>query len=219
MTSAPPKGQLAVASLRPERTICQGRCEAIERPDIDPVLGSEVTIAEVHEDASRQPRQFADGAQASQLRRRKSRLRLDFDGQEITAPPEQEVDFSLSGLRGRPVRYLVEQIRITIVGAQDRQDEALKQGAAFLGGDRTQLSLSGASQPRIDPIEFRVLPFSHAQLRLECRQERRHQRVLENAEVSLDRRPRGGGIARQPRNVDHLSVEQRGHGEKPQERG
>ena len=30
------------------------------RPDIDPVLGSEVPIAEVHEDALRQPRQFAD---------------------------------------------------------------------------------------------------------------------------------------------------------------
>ena len=132
----------------------------------------EVTITEVHEDASSQPRQFADGAQASQLRRRESRLRLDFDGQEVTTPPEQEVDFSLTGLRGRPVRHLVEQIRIAIVGAQDRQDEAFEQGSALLGGDRTQLSLSGASQPRIDPIEFRVLPFSHSQLRLECRQAR-----------------------------------------------
>ena len=42
-----------------------------------------MTIAEVHQDASPQPRQFADGAQASQLRRRKSLLRLDFDGNEV----------------------------------------------------------------------------------------------------------------------------------------
>ncbi len=77
---------------RPERTIRHFRDEAIERPDIDPVLRSEVTIAQVHEDAARQPWQFADGAQASQLRRRESRLRLDFDGQEVTPAPKQEVD-------------------------------------------------------------------------------------------------------------------------------
>ena len=71
-----------------------------------PIRLQEVTIAQVHEDASSQPRQFADGAQASQLRRRESRLRLDFDGQEVTTPPEQEIDFSLTGLRGRPARHL-----------------------------------------------------------------------------------------------------------------
>src|ERR1700680_4598079 len=110
--------------------LTQGR--TLGAPDRLLILGFEVTIAEVHEDASRQPRQFADGAQASQLRRRESRLRLDFDGQEVHTPPEQEVDFSLTGLRGRPVRYLVEEIRITIVGAQDRQDEAFEQRSAFL---------------------------------------------------------------------------------------
>jgi hypothetical protein len=39
-----------------------------------------MTIAEVDKNASRQLSQHADGAQASQLGRRKSRLRLDFDG-------------------------------------------------------------------------------------------------------------------------------------------
>jgi hypothetical protein len=50
-----------------------------------------VTIAEVHQDASRQPWQLADGAQAGQLWRRESRLRLDFDGQELATAPEQKV--------------------------------------------------------------------------------------------------------------------------------
>jgi hypothetical protein len=42
-----------------------------------------------------------------------------------------------------------------------------------------------------------MLSFPHAQLRLECGQESRDLRVFENAEVALDRRPRGGDIARQ----------------------
>jgi hypothetical protein len=44
----------------------------LERPDIDSVVGSEATISEVHEVAPGQPRQFADGAQTSELRRREA---------------------------------------------------------------------------------------------------------------------------------------------------
>ena len=53
---------------RPEGAICCGRCETIERPDIDPVFRSQLTLPEVHEDSSREPREFGDRPQSRELR-------------------------------------------------------------------------------------------------------------------------------------------------------
>jgi hypothetical protein len=82
------------------------------------------------------------------------RLRLDLDGQEVATPPEQEVDFGLTGLRGRPVRHLVEQTRINVVGAQDCQDEAFEQGAALLSADGPSCCLAARASPGSTQYSF-----------------------------------------------------------------
>jgi hypothetical protein len=67
------------SSLRATVNHLLGRRETIERPDIDPVFRSQLTLPEVHEDSSREPREFGDRPQSRQLRRRESRPRFDFD--------------------------------------------------------------------------------------------------------------------------------------------
>jgi len=46
------------SSLKAKVSHLLRRCETIERSDIDPVFRSQLTLPEVHEDSSREPRQF-----------------------------------------------------------------------------------------------------------------------------------------------------------------
>src|SRR5437762_7312008 len=64
-----------------------------------------------------------------------------------------------------------------------------------------------------------MLPLANAQARFECWEDGDEQRVLEDAMVAVNRRPRLGRVARETCNVDRLAVKESSYRKEAQESG
>ena len=189
----------------------------VERPHVDPVFCPQPAVAQVDEHPPDETREVRDGPQSGQLRRREARLRLDLQREMVPAAAQDQVDLGLARLGRRPVGDLLEQLGPGVVSSQHGEHPTLDERSALLRGDRTEVPLRRAHDPWIHPVELRVPPLAHAQARLEGGHERGKQRVLEDAEIPLDRGPGRGGVARKAGDVDDLPVEQCRDREEPQE--
>ena len=100
---------LVVRVSWPQCAVSDGGQEHLQRPHLDPVVGPQPALAQIHEDAARQAREIGDSPQPRELRRGKAGLGLHFEREIVAAAPQQEVDLRPASLRRRPVRNLLEK--------------------------------------------------------------------------------------------------------------
>ena len=103
------------------------------------------------------------------------------------------------------------------VRLQQHADPPFQKRAPLALGRPMQLLPRGPDDARIGPVEFRMFALLDAQPRLVGGQQPRQVRVRQDLQVAGDRRPRDPRVSRQAGDVEHLSVEEGRHGEKPGE--
>src|SRR5439155_19689619 len=103
------------------------------------------------------------------------------------------------------------------VRSQERKDEPFEERAALFCADGSEVAPRGAHDARVDPVQLRMATLAYPQPGLEGWQSRGEQRVLKDADVPLDGRPRRARISSEAADVDHLPVEQRGDRKETQE--
>src|SRR5207237_9173901 len=87
---------------------------------------------------------------------------LGLDSDETFAPTQQEVHFETTDLRRRPVGEIVVEAAVVVPGSQAVCHQALEQGTALLGRERSELVLRRPHQARVHPVELGMLALPHA---------------------------------------------------------